>query len=143
MKDEHKKLIEFIISEFKKEDNGRLLKSDFTKLIEESTKRDLIGRFIFEELFLAEVKNAKYLILTIDGWKFTSFKDIEAKKMTSKIREEAELENTISSTKVDKWLLKTKWYPLIISIITALVSIYFGLKDTSKTNELEQRILRP
>ncbi|MBA0883785.1 hypothetical protein [Flavobacterium undicola] len=38
-------------------------------------------------------------------------------------------------------LLKTKWLPLGISIIAVFVTIIFGLKDTSKNNELEERIL--
>ena len=35
MKEEHKQLIEFVISEFKKDKTGRLIKADFTRLIKD------------------------------------------------------------------------------------------------------------
>lgn len=56
-------------------------------------------------------------------------------------KEKIEFENLKSSTEVNKWLLKTKWYPLVISIIAVLVSIILGFKDDTKINELEERIL--
>jgi DNA-binding PadR family transcriptional regulator len=56
-------------------------------------------------------------------------------------KERIEFENLKSNTAVNKWLLKTKWYPLAISVIAVLVSIFLGLKDSSKNNELEERIL--
>ncbi|WP_426092986.1 hypothetical protein [Flavobacterium sp. DSR3-2] len=56
-------------------------------------------------------------------------------------KERIEFENLKSSTEVNKWLLKTKWYPLLISIIAVLVSIILGFKDDTKINELEERIL--
>jgi DNA-binding PadR family transcriptional regulator len=55
-------------------------------------------------------------------------------------KEKIEFENLKYSTEVNKWLLKTKWYPLIISIIAVLVSIVLGFKDDSKIDELEERI---
>lgn len=56
-------------------------------------------------------------------------------------KERIEFENLKSSTEVNKWLLKTKWYPLVISIIAVLVSIILGFKDDTKINELEERLL--
>lgn len=56
-------------------------------------------------------------------------------------KERIEIENLKSSTEVNNWLLKTKWYPLVISIIAVLVSVILGLKDDTKIDELEERIL--
>ena len=140
MTEEHKELIEFIISEFKKSEDGRLLKTNFAKLIADRSKRDLIGNFIFEELFLARVENYDNLILTIDGWEFTSFKDIEAKELALKEREKAELENLKTSTKVNKFLLKTKWLPHIVSVISVAFSIYVYFDAKADSKKLEQRI---
>lgn len=140
MKEEHKSLIEFVISEFKKSEDGRLLKTDFAKLIADRSKRNLIGDFIVEELFLVRVENYEYLILTIDGWEFTSFKDIASKGLALKEREEAELENLKTSTKVNKFLLKTKWLPHIVSVISVAFSIYVYFDAKADSKKLEQRI---
>lgn len=56
-------------------------------------------------------------------------------------KEKIEFENLKSSTEVNKWLLKTKWYPLVISILAVFVSIILGFKDETKINKLEERIL--
>lgn len=56
-------------------------------------------------------------------------------------KERIEFENLKSSTDVNKYLIKTKWYPLAISVIAVLVSIVLGFKDDTKINELEERLL--
>ncbi len=56
-------------------------------------------------------------------------------------KERIEFDNLKSSTEVNNWLIKTKWFPLAISIIAVLVSIILGFKDDTKINELEERIL--
>ena len=140
MTEEHKELIEFIISEFKKSEDGRLLKTDFAKLIADRSKRDLIGNFIVDELFLVRVENFHNLILTIDGWEFTSYKDIEAKQLALIERENAELENLKISTKVNKFFLKTKWLPHTVSIISVAFSIYVYFDAKADLKKLEQRL---
>jgi DNA-binding PadR family transcriptional regulator len=56
-------------------------------------------------------------------------------------KERIEFENLKSSTEVNNWLLKTKWFPLVISIIAVLVSVFLGFKDDTKIDELKERIL--
>lgn len=64
---------------------------------------------------------------------------IEEHKYNSE-KERIEFENLKSNAEVNKWLLKTKWFPLAISIIAVLVSIILGFKDNTKIDELEERI---
>ncbi|WP_163411606.1 hypothetical protein [Flavobacterium ajazii] len=143
MKEQHKELIELIISEFKKSENRVMYRQDLDEFFPDSDTKGTIFNIILKNLKLIEPvigENYNYT-LTKEGYNFTSFKDIESKELALKLKEDAELENIITSTKVNKWLLKTKWYPLVISIIAVLVSIYFGYKDSTKNNELEQRII--
>jgi hypothetical protein len=145
MKEEHKELIEHIISEFKKSENGIIHRYDLQAIFSNNDD-DVISsvwNLIIKNLKLVESvagENYNYT-LTKAGYDFISFKDNEAKELALKKKEQAEIENTLSNTEVNKWLIKTKWYPLVISIGAVFVSIYFGINDISKTNELEERIL--
>jgi hypothetical protein len=47
-------------------------------------------------------------------------------------RRSAELDNLESSTKVNKWMLKTRWLPHILSILSVLVAILALLKSFGK-----------
>jgi predicted transcriptional regulator len=82
-------------------------------------------------------RNSIYSI-TDKGEKFLT-KIIEEDKYIAE-KERIEFENLKSSTEVNKWLLKTKWFPLAISIIAVLVSIILGFKDDIKIDELEERL---
>jgi hypothetical protein len=63
-------------------------------------------------------------------------KDAEFNKEKSKI----ELENLKTSTRLNKFLLKTKWLPHIVSIILIAFSIYVYFDDKADSKKLEQRI---
>jgi uncharacterized protein YlaN (UPF0358 family) len=83
-------------------------------------------------------RDSKYSI-TKKGISFLKQKIEEDEYISEK--ERIEFENLKSSVDVNKWLIKTKWYPLVISIIAVLVSIILGFKDDTKIDELEKRIL--
>ncbi len=78
MKEEHKKLIEDIIIEFKKNDYGKIYTHSFVNLIEDNNQRLLITRIIIDDLRLVEKVNNHFFMLTKKGWDFTTFKEIEA-----------------------------------------------------------------
>jgi hypothetical protein len=55
-------------------------------------------------------------------------------------KEKLEEENLENSIKVNKWLLKTKWFPHIVSIITLLWSIGYSIFSISQVNNFEQKL---
>jgi hypothetical protein len=62
--------------------------------------------------------------------------DAEFNKEKSKI----ELENLTTSTNLNKFLLKTKWLPHIVSVISLAFSIYVYFDAKADSKKLEQRI---
>ncbi len=62
--------------------------------------------------------------------------DAEFNKEKSKI----ELENLTTSTNLNKFLLKTKWLPYIVSVISLAFSIYVYFDAKADSKKLEQRI---
>jgi hypothetical protein len=62
------------------------------------------------------------------------------KQESKKTRETLEIENIKSTIDSNKWLLKTKWWPHIISGLTLFWSIVYSIFSTNEVNNLEQRI---
>lgn len=58
----------------------------------------------------------------------------------SKEKTKIELENLTTSTKLNKFLLKTKWLPHIVSVISIIFSIYVYFDAKSDSKKQEQRI---
>ncbi|MBC7557528.1 MAG: hypothetical protein H7195_11270 [Chryseobacterium sp.] len=56
-------------------------------------------------------------------------------------KQKIELDNLKTSTRVNKFLLKTKWAPLFLSFAAIFVSIYLSIQDKNKQEELEKKIL--
>lgn len=76
-------------------------------------------------------------VVSQGGWT----KYLENEKYKEKIKSDAELENLQTSTRVNKFLLKTKWAPLFLSLAAIFVSIYFSVQDKNKQEELETKTL--
>jgi hypothetical protein len=140
MTEEQKRISEEVIK-FIKTNNNNVYKKDLLDNFNiDNTERIFILRNLCEEFDLIRVDDNLYS-LTRNGFYFVSFEQFDKDIEFYKNKELIEFEKTKIDLTLNKWLLKTKWFPLGISIIAVLVSIYFGLKDTSKNNELEQRLL--
>lgn len=65
---------------------------------------------------------------------------IYTEEQNEKNRKELELEEIKLNIDSNKWFLKTKWLPHIISGLSLLWSILFSIISTSEVKNLEQRI---
>jgi hypothetical protein len=57
------------------------------------------------------------------GGHYNYIKWIENEERKEQVKYEAEVRNLESSTRLNDWLYKTKWLPLILSIIALIVSL--------------------
>ena len=75
--------------------------------------------------------------LTKNGFSFISFAEIEKQELINAEKEQIEFEKSKIDLKLNKWLLKTKWLPHIIAVISFLftVYIYFDSKNSIKKIE--------
>lgn len=62
------------------------------------------------------------------GGHYKYIKWLENEDKKEQIKYEAEVKNLESSTKLNDWLYRTKWLPLILSIIALIVSLIALLK---------------
>ncbi|EKT3964824.1 hypothetical protein AAIP55_002356 [Flavobacterium psychrophilum] len=84
---------------------------------------------------LSYLRNEKYILCVKK-----SDTDITAKIEPKGVEYLKNFDSITSITEVNKWLIKTKWVPLAISIIAVFASIILGFKDDTKINELKERI---
>ncbi|WNM18867.1 hypothetical protein [Flavobacterium capsici] len=145
MTKEHKMLIEQIIEKMKLKKDGILSIDQFTSLFESRNQSLSVGGLMIDNLKLVErVKGGTALTqryrLSKEGWAFTTFEELEKKEYQKELKENIELENLKVNTQLNKWLLRTKWVPHILSLIAILISIYFSNKDNNKQAELEEKI---
>ena len=111
MKEDHKKLIEHIIRQFKETENGSMYKETFVSLFEQDHNLRLaISNILLKDLTLIDRQGDFGYRLNENGWNFTTFADEELKQTQLKLKENIELENLQSSNKLNKWLYKTKWF---------------------------------
>jgi hypothetical protein len=141
MKEEHKRLIELIIVKFK-EANGYIHSQPFVLLFNDDHKlRASITRIMMKDLNLLENVGTHAYRITKDGWNFTSFQDLENSELKKSEKENIERENLIINTSLNKWFLKTKWLPLLLSLAAIIASVYFNIQDKDKQKELETKII--
>jgi deoxyxylulose-5-phosphate synthase len=82
-----------------------------------------------------------YSIVENGGWStFIKKQKEENEKQINK--ETLEFDNLKTTTALNKWLLKTKWLPHFISIISILFSIYTYSSSGNETKKLEERIYK-
>lgn len=136
MKEEHKKLIEDIIIEFKKNDYGKIYTHSFVNLIEDNNQRLLITRIIIDDLRLVEKVNNHFFMLTKKGWDFTTFKEIEAIELATIEKEKIDFERSKIDLEIAKKILKeypkTKWFARIgfgLAISLAILEFIKYLKN--------------
>lgn len=140
MKEEHKKLIEEIIAKFKLTD-GYMHINTFVQLFNGDSKlRIAISRILIKDLYLLENVGTHGFRITSHGWNFTSFNDWDKIETKKSEKEKIELENLLTNTNLNKWFLKTKWLPLLLSLAAIVASIYFDIQDKDKQKELEMKI---
>ena len=128
--------IDKLLTEINSSKNYQL--ESFRKHDDEIKYRKEINYLIDElKLISRPFTNAAFLHLTVfgnevmkkSGWiKYIKDKENNDNEIYSnKIKiEKAELENLHSNTLLNKWLIKTKWIPHIISIISIIIAVVFG-----------------
>ena len=139
MNNEQKKKAEDIIN-FIKENNNKVFKNTLLNSFDfDPIDRVFILRTLKEELNLIRIDGELYS-LTKNGFSFVSFAEIEKQEQLKSEKDKIEFEKTKVDLKLNKWLLKTKWLPHFIAVISFAftVYIYFDSKDDSK--KLEERI---
>ena len=140
MKEEHKRLIESIIQKLKEAD-GYLHSQQFVLLFNLDHKlRASITRIMIKDLNLLENVGTHGYRITKDGWNFTSFQELENSEYKLAEKEIIERENLIISTNLNKWFLKTKWLPLLLSLVAIVASTYLSIQDKNKQEKLEIQI---
>lgn len=102
MKEVHKNLIEDIISEFKKNENGKMYKDVLAVLIKDSELRDLISNFLVKDLNFVDDIDSQIFRLNSNGWSFVSFKDIESKALSEELKVNLEIELAKSNLEANK-----------------------------------------
>lgn len=130
MKEEHKKVIENILFEFKKDSNGRMYTDNFARIIEDHNLRLLISRLIINDLGLVEKVNNQFLMLTKNGWDFTSFNDIESKELAKELKENLEVDlakSNLEANKLNKQIAKQNVKNEKKNRITTWVNIGIGI----------------
>ncbi|MFV5698441.1 hypothetical protein ACM55H_08740 [Flavobacterium sp. ZT3R17] len=131
------------------------LKRNFRRDDEERFYRQSIS-YLIDDLGLIKqpFKNSPVLQLTPfglevigkGGWlKYTQSKKSAKKEAEEnrKAKEKAELENLTSTTKVNQWLLRTKYLPHVLSFVSIVVSIgigFFTIHSDQEKQSLETRI---
>lgn len=92
---------------------------------------------------LCSVTEYGYEIFQKGGWlnHIENEKNLREKEIKEKTtREKIDLEKASTELKLNKWLIKTKWLPHIISILAIIVSVAI-YSDSKKENEnLKKRI---
>ncbi|WP_298141657.1 hypothetical protein [Flavobacterium sp.] len=141
MKEEDKKLAEEIILNFKSHESGIVNAMTFSGMFEKrSDKRLLIIKTLIDDYHFIDRVGTHAYRLTKEGWEFTSFNELEKIELEKNNREKIEIENIQSNTKLNRWLYKTKWLPLLLSFLALLLSIYFNYQDKNKQEELQLKI---
>ena len=102
MKEEHKKIIEDVILEFKKDPNGKMYTHTFARILEDHNLRLLISKILIDDLDFIEKVNIQFLLLKKKGWDFTSFKDIESKELSKEFKDKLEIELAKSNLEANK-----------------------------------------
>ena len=131
------------------------LKRNFRKDDEERFYRQCMS-YLIDDLGLIKqpFKNSPVLQLTPfglevigkGGWiKYTESKRSAEKEVEEnrKAKEKAELESLTSTTKVNQWLLRTKYLPHVLSFVSILVSIgigFFTIHSDQEKQSLEKRV---
>lgn len=132
MKDEHKALIEHIISEFKKSENTIIHRSELNDMFPNIDTRGVVLNIILKNLKLIDLvvgENYNYT-LTKDGYDFLSFKNYEAKELALREKEQVEFEKSKVDLELAKKVLKefpkTKWIArigLFIAVVLAILEL--------------------
>lgn len=142
MKEDHKRIIENVILEFKKDENGKMYTDNFIRILEDQNVRLLIRNILINDLELVEKVNSQFLMLNKKGWDFTSFKEIESKELAKELKENLEIDlakSNIESNKLNKKIAKqntknekknqiSTWLNIGIGIINACLLIWQILK---------------
>ena len=139
MNNEQKKKAEDIIN-FIKENNNKVFKNTLLNSFDfDPIDRVFILRTLKEELNLIRIDGELYS-LTKNGFSFVSFAEIEKQEQLKSEKDKIEFEKTKVDLKLNKWLLKTKWLPHIITIISLLFAVYVYFDSKNDSKKLEERI---
>ena len=139
MTNEQKKKAEDIIN-FIKKNNNKVFKNTLLNNFDfDPIERVFIFRTLKDELNLLRIDGELYS-LTKNGFSFISFAEIEKQELINVEKEQIEFEKSKIDLKLNKWLLKTKWLPHIIAVISFLFTVYIYFDSKNDSKKLEERI---
>lgn len=140
MKEEHKKIIEEIISKFKNTKDGLMYRELFLELFNnDSNLMIVIVNILLNDLKLIDSLNGNAYILTQKGWDFTSFYEIEKKKSESE-NNQAEIERlTLKKLKYEQLPAKFWWLIIIITAFISILTTWVNNQISESTNQQEQQ----
>ena len=140
MKEEHKKIIEEIISKFKNTKDGLMYRELFVGLFNnDSNLMIVIVNILLNNLKLIDSLNGNAYRLTQKGWDFTSFYEIEKKKSESE-NNQAEIERlTLKKLKYEQLPAKFWWLIIIITAFISILTTWVNNQITESTNQQEQQ----
>lgn len=144
-----KENIDKILFEVHSNSNYKILdEDDFDEYLEFIEYRKTINSMLDDyKIIKKPFTNSLDIVLTkfgvevVDqgGW----FKYLENEKLKEQFESDKvniEFENLKSATEVNEFLLKTKWLPHIVAIISLLFSIYIYFDNRNDSAKLEKRI---
>lgn len=135
MKDDDKHIAERIVKHFQESGKTNFTGKDFLHIVGRA-KMTKIFKILEQEYGLVEKSEFKgNYKLTAKGYKFSGFDNLSKEENELVEHEKTVRINTKYQAEINKWFLKTKWWPLAIAIISLLVSgamLYVSL--TTKSN---------
>ena len=141
MEHNHKLKIEEIITDIKNNNDGFINSNQLAAYFDQNHKeRIIVCGFMLDEFNLLDRVGDHAYKLSKNGWEFEGFEylEFESRKLIEK--NDAEFENLKISNHLNKWLIKTRWLPLILSLLAILITFYTAIFD--KKDEIEIKILK-
>ena len=107
----------------------------------EVSQRDryVIVNSLTDDYNLIKPDGAVYF-LTKKGKSFTSFEDLFSEEKLNEEKANLEFEKSKIELKLNKWLLKTKWIPHLISLVSFIFAVYVFLNSKNDTEKMQSRI---
>ena len=136
MNGNNKKIIEEIIINFKKTDEGLMYRDDFIALFNnDNSLMTAIVNILLNDLKLIHSLNGNAYILTKKGWDFTTFIEIENKK-----NDKAEIERlTLKKLKFEQFPTKFWWLILIMSSVISILTTWVNNQISKSAGQQEQQ----
>jgi hypothetical protein len=143
-------LINVNLKSISEAENTEMYYSDFVDMNQERFNNDIRSKLFAEEMETRGLVKIHKELCTITekglslvnerGW----LEYLERRRqleIEQREKEKLEFEKSKIDLSLNKFLLKTKWAPLFLSLAAIVVSVYFSIEDKNKQEELEKKML--